>query len=134
MQMPARIKTCARTVPQAPPNRPAQAEVAAKSGTTKNKAAAKRSSARPSGAEVAAKADAAKNKAAAKRSADRTARLQEKQYKDRQQMFYSAVYNSLTGVGLKIPATPANYAHSRWAVVGDVCDHCRRPRKSCMCI
>lgn len=85
-------------------------------------------------AKSAAARDDAKNKAAAKRAADRTARQQQKQFMDQVQMFHSAVYNALTGVGIEMQATPGNYAHSRWAVADPVCDHCGYPPKGCMCI
>ncbi len=111
------------TVPKAAAAKPKSAAAKAKSDAAKAKFDAAK-----------ARADAAKARADAKRAADRADRLQLKQFKDQQQLVYCAAYTAMTGVGLTIPATPGNYAHSRWALVADVCVHCERPSKGCMCV
>jgi hypothetical protein len=119
--------SASRPAPQASATRPTHLVSA-------SRPASQAFAARHAQARVAGKAQTAKIKAAAKRAADRTARLQQKQYKEWQQTVYTAAYNALTDVGIIVPATPGNYAHSRWALVDNGCENCGRPLKACMCI
>ena len=85
-------------------------------------------------AAINAAKEAAKLKAEMKRAARRAAVIAHRARVTHVQAVHAALHAALVEVGVAIQTTPANYSHSNWAMVSDLCHSCSFPPGRCMCI
>ena len=127
---------CASTEHKAPdcPRRKLSDADAAKAAARAAAKEARAAASRAKAADKAAAKDAAKVKATMKRAAQRAALIAQRARVAQVQAVHTAVHAAFVHVGVAFHTTPANYRHSNWAMVSDLCHACGFPPGRCMCI